>query len=178
MFANLFHSHYVNPRCFLLSTPPSSLIKIQPFAFSSICFLIPSIALPRNNLLHLHIFLITNPFLTLTSASSPLFTLCPCPLSFIFTHLALKSTAFSFYPLSCTLPSHTRTTLSPPPPSPAKTQDGIPLETQPLKSEEAAESEEKEEVKPVKKVNVTKKEKSVLQGKLTRLAVQIGKAGE
>lgn len=38
--------------------------------------------------------------------------------------------------------------------------------------------EEKEEVKPVKKVNVTKKEKSVLQGKLTRLAVQIGKAGK
>uniref|UniRef100_A0A3Q1H680 Calcium-transporting ATPase n=1 Tax=Anabas testudineus TaxID=64144 RepID=A0A3Q1H680_ANATE len=34
-----------------------------------------------------------------------------------------------------------------------------------------------EEAKPVKKVNVTKKEKSVLQGKLTRLAVQIGKAG-
>lgn len=61
---------------------------------------------------------------------------------------------------------------------PAKTQDGIALEIQPLKSEEAAESEEKEEVKPVKKVNVTKKEKSVLQGKLTRLAVQIGKAGK
>ncbi|KAF7651027.1 hypothetical protein LDENG_00117080 [Lucifuga dentata] len=63
----------------------------------------------------------------------------------------------------------------------AKTQDGIALEIQPLKSEEAAESEEKEEkeeAKPVKKVNVTKKEKSVLQGKLTRLAVQIGKAGE
>ncbi|XP_062263913.1 plasma membrane calcium-transporting ATPase 1-like isoform X1 [Platichthys flesus] len=62
----------------------------------------------------------------------------------------------------------------------AKTQDGIALEIQPLKSEEAAESEEKEEkeeVKPVKKVNVTKKEKSVLQGKLTKLAVQIGKAG-
>ncbi|XP_061731409.1 plasma membrane calcium-transporting ATPase 1-like isoform X1 [Nerophis ophidion] len=59
----------------------------------------------------------------------------------------------------------------------AKTQDGIALEIQPLKSEEAAESEEKEEVKVVKKVNVTKKEKSVLQGKLTRLAVQIGKAG-
>uniref|UniRef100_A0A672ZW67 Calcium-transporting ATPase n=1 Tax=Sphaeramia orbicularis TaxID=375764 RepID=A0A672ZW67_9TELE len=60
------------------------------------------------------------------------------------------------------------------------TQDGIALEIQPLKSEEAAESEEKEEkeeAKPVKKVNVTKKEKSVLQGKLTRLAVQIGKAG-
>ncbi|XP_046881005.1 plasma membrane calcium-transporting ATPase 2-like isoform X1 [Hypomesus transpacificus] len=62
----------------------------------------------------------------------------------------------------------------------AKTQDGIALEIQPLKSEEAAESEEKEEkeeVKQVKKVRVTKKEKSVLQGKLTRLAVQIGKAG-
>ncbi|XP_051932240.1 plasma membrane calcium-transporting ATPase 3-like isoform X4 [Hippocampus zosterae] len=58
-----------------------------------------------------------------------------------------------------------------------KTQDGIALEIQPLKSEEAAESEEKEEVKPVKKVIVPKKEKSVLQGKLTRLAVQIGKAG-
>ena len=61
---------------------------------------------------------------------------------------------------------------------PAKTQDGIALEIQPLKSEEAAESEEKEELKQVKKVNVTKKEKSVLQGKLTRLAVQIGKAGK
>ncbi|CAF90203.1 unnamed protein product, partial [Tetraodon nigroviridis] len=59
----------------------------------------------------------------------------------------------------------------------AKAQDGIALEIQPLKSEEAAECEEKEEAKPVKKVNVTKKEKSVLQGKLTRLAVQIGKAG-
>ncbi|XP_037534955.1 plasma membrane calcium-transporting ATPase 1 isoform X2 [Nematolebias whitei] len=58
-----------------------------------------------------------------------------------------------------------------------KTQDGVALEIQPLKSEEAAELEEKEEVKQVKKVNVTKKEKSVLQGKLTRLAVQIGKAG-
>lgn len=60
----------------------------------------------------------------------------------------------------------------------AKAQDGIALEIQPLKSEEAAECEEKEEAKPVKKVNVTKKEKSVLQGKLTRLAVQIGKAGK
>ncbi|XP_029358847.1 plasma membrane calcium-transporting ATPase 1-like isoform X2 [Echeneis naucrates] len=59
----------------------------------------------------------------------------------------------------------------------AKTEDGIALEIQPLKSESAAESDEKEEAKPVKKVNVTKKEKSVLQGKLTRLAVQIGKAG-
>lgn len=59
---------------------------------------------------------------------------------------------------------------------PAKTQDGIALEIQPLKSEEGVECEEKEE-KEVKKVNVNKKEKSVLQGKLTRLAVQIGKAG-
>ncbi|KAF4093709.1 hypothetical protein AMELA_G00004990 [Ameiurus melas] len=58
----------------------------------------------------------------------------------------------------------------------AKTQDGVALEIQPLKSEEVAECEEKEE-KEVKKVNVPKKEKSVLQGKLTRLAVQIGKAG-
>uniref|UniRef100_A0A4W5L8Y0 Calcium-transporting ATPase n=1 Tax=Hucho hucho TaxID=62062 RepID=A0A4W5L8Y0_9TELE len=62
----------------------------------------------------------------------------------------------------------------------AKTQDGIALEIQPLKSDEAVESEEKEpevEVKRVKKVQVNKKEKSVLQGKLTKLAVQIGKAG-
>ncbi|XP_041946516.1 plasma membrane calcium-transporting ATPase 4 isoform X3 [Alosa sapidissima] len=61
----------------------------------------------------------------------------------------------------------------------AKTQDGVALEIQPLKSEEGAELEEKEEKeeKEVKRVNVTKKEKSVLQGKLTRLAVQIGKAG-
>ncbi|XP_060766073.1 plasma membrane calcium-transporting ATPase 4 isoform X2 [Neoarius graeffei] len=58
----------------------------------------------------------------------------------------------------------------------AKTRDGVALEIQPLKSAEGAECEEKEE-KEVKKVNVTKKEKSVLQGKLTRLAVQIGKAG-
>uniref|UniRef100_A0A8C2EU34 Calcium-transporting ATPase n=1 Tax=Cyprinus carpio TaxID=7962 RepID=A0A8C2EU34_CYPCA len=60
-----------------------------------------------------------------------------------------------------------------------KTQDGIALEIQPLKSEEGAESEEKEEKeeKEKRKVNVTKKEKSVLQSKLTRLAVQIGKAG-
>uniref|UniRef100_A0A8C8SBT4 Calcium-transporting ATPase n=1 Tax=Pelusios castaneus TaxID=367368 RepID=A0A8C8SBT4_9SAUR len=54
----------------------------------------------------------------------------------------------------------------------AKTQDGIALEIQPLKSQEGVENEEKE-----KKVKVPKKEKSVLQGKLTRLAVQIGKAG-
>ncbi|XP_061488227.1 plasma membrane calcium-transporting ATPase 4 isoform X4 [Rhineura floridana] len=53
----------------------------------------------------------------------------------------------------------------------AKTQDGVALEIQPLKSQEGVENEEK------KKVKVPKKEKSVLQGKLTRLAVQIGKAG-
>lgn len=57
---------------------------------------------------------------------------------------------------------------------PAKTQDGVALEIQPLKSQEGVENEEKEK----KKVKVPKKEKSVLQGKLTRLAVQIGKAGE
>uniref|UniRef100_A0A4W5L9I9 Calcium-transporting ATPase n=1 Tax=Hucho hucho TaxID=62062 RepID=A0A4W5L9I9_9TELE len=60
----------------------------------------------------------------------------------------------------------------------AMTQDGIALEIQPLKSE--VESEEKEpevEVKQVKRVQITKKEKSVLQGKLTKLAVLIGKAG-
>lgn len=55
----------------------------------------------------------------------------------------------------------------------AKAQDGVALEIQPLKSEEGVESEEKEK----KMVKVPKKEKSVLQGKLTRLAVQIGKAG-
>lgn len=58
---------------------------------------------------------------------------------------------------------------------PAKTQDGVALEIQPLKSQEGVENEEKEEKK---KVKVPKKEKSVLQGKLTRLAVQIGKAGK
>uniref|UniRef100_A0A8C3KHW1 Calcium-transporting ATPase n=1 Tax=Calidris pygmaea TaxID=425635 RepID=A0A8C3KHW1_9CHAR len=55
----------------------------------------------------------------------------------------------------------------------SKTQDGVALEIQPLKSQEGVENEEKEK----KKVKVPKKEKSVLQGKLTRLAVQIGKAG-
>ncbi|XP_015842232.1 plasma membrane calcium-transporting ATPase 4 isoform X4 [Peromyscus maniculatus bairdii] len=54
-----------------------------------------------------------------------------------------------------------------------KTQDGVALEIQPLNSQEGIDSEEKE-----KKVSkMPKKEKSVLQGKLTRLAVQIGKAG-
>ncbi|XP_069798297.1 plasma membrane calcium-transporting ATPase 1-like isoform X1 [Narcine bancroftii] len=55
----------------------------------------------------------------------------------------------------------------------AKAQDGVALEIQPLKSEEGGELEEKEK----KKSNIPKKEKSVLQGKLTKLAVQIGKAG-
>lgn len=48
-------------------------------------------------------------------------------------------------------------------------KDGV--EMQPLNSEDGAEVEEK------KKSNLPKKEKSVLQGKLTKLAVQIGKAG-
>uniref|UniRef100_A0A673XC26 Calcium-transporting ATPase n=1 Tax=Salmo trutta TaxID=8032 RepID=A0A673XC26_SALTR len=55
-----------------------------------------------------------------------------------------------------------------------KKQDGAAaMEMQPLKSAEGGETEEKEK----KKANVSKKEKSVLQGKLTKLAVQIGKAG-
>lgn len=45
------------------------------------------------------------------------------------------------------------------------------MEMQPLNSDEGAEGEEK------RKSNLPKKEKSVLQGKLTKLAVQIGKAG-
>uniref|UniRef100_A0A672NEW8 Calcium-transporting ATPase n=1 Tax=Sinocyclocheilus grahami TaxID=75366 RepID=A0A672NEW8_SINGR len=56
----------------------------------------------------------------------------------------------------------------------SKKQDGaVAMEMQPLKSAEGGEVEEKEK----KKANVPKKEKSVLQGKLTKLAVQIGKAG-
>lgn len=58
--------------------------------------------------------------------------------------------------------------------TPAKTQDGVALEIQPLNSQEGLDSEEKEKKTP----KLPKKEKSVLQGKLTRLAVQIGKAGE
>uniref|UniRef100_A0A8C7CN49 Calcium-transporting ATPase n=1 Tax=Oncorhynchus kisutch TaxID=8019 RepID=A0A8C7CN49_ONCKI len=55
-----------------------------------------------------------------------------------------------------------------------KKQDGAAaMEMQPLKSAEGGEMEEKEK----KKANISKKEKSVLQGKLTKLAVQIGKAG-
>uniref|UniRef100_A0A8C2G7R1 Calcium-transporting ATPase n=1 Tax=Cyprinus carpio TaxID=7962 RepID=A0A8C2G7R1_CYPCA len=56
----------------------------------------------------------------------------------------------------------------------SKKQDGaVAMEMQPLKSAEGGEVEEREK----KKSNVPKKEKSVLQGKLTKLAVQIGKAG-
>ncbi|KAI1890397.1 hypothetical protein AGOR_G00153300 [Albula goreensis] len=55
-----------------------------------------------------------------------------------------------------------------------KKQDGAAaMEMQPLKSAEGGDMDEKEK----KKANVSKKEKSVLQGKLTKLAVQIGKAG-
>uniref|UniRef100_A0A5F9D4I0 Calcium-transporting ATPase n=1 Tax=Oryctolagus cuniculus TaxID=9986 RepID=A0A5F9D4I0_RABIT len=55
----------------------------------------------------------------------------------------------------------------------SKTQDGVALEIQPLNSQEGADNEDKDK----KASKVHKKEKSVLQGKLTRLAVQIGKAG-
>ncbi|XP_015256073.1 PREDICTED: plasma membrane calcium-transporting ATPase 2-like isoform X3 [Cyprinodon variegatus] len=55
-----------------------------------------------------------------------------------------------------------------------KKQDGAAaMEMQPLKSAEGGEADEKER----KRVSAPKKEKSVLQGKLTKLAVQIGKAG-
>lgn len=54
----------------------------------------------------------------------------------------------------------------------AKAQDGAAMEMQPLNCDEGADAEEK------KKASLPKKEKSVLQGKLTKLAVQIGKAGE
>ncbi|XP_070304028.1 plasma membrane calcium-transporting ATPase 3-like [Salvelinus sp. IW2-2015] len=57
--------------------------------------------------------------------------------------------------------------------SEAKKQDeAVAMEMQPLKSAEGGEVEAEK-----KKGNVPKKEKSVLQGKLTKLAVQIGKAG-
>nr|XP_056703531.1 plasma membrane calcium-transporting ATPase 1 isoform X4 [Euleptes europaea] len=52
-----------------------------------------------------------------------------------------------------------------------KAQDGAAMEMQPLKSEDGGDGDEK------KRNNMPKKEKSVLQGKLTKLAVQIGKAG-
>ncbi|XP_026881677.2 plasma membrane calcium-transporting ATPase 3a isoform X5 [Electrophorus electricus] len=59
-------------------------------------------------------------------------------------------------------------------PNKAKKQDeGVAMEMQPLKSAEGGDVEEREK----KKASVPKKEKSVLQGKLTKLAVQIGKAG-
>ncbi|XP_060544359.1 plasma membrane calcium-transporting ATPase 2 isoform X9 [Pantherophis guttatus] len=56
----------------------------------------------------------------------------------------------------------------------AKQQDGAAaMEMQPLKSAEGGEGDDKDK----RKANISKKEKSVLQGKLTKLAVQIGKAG-
>ncbi|XP_078399524.1 plasma membrane calcium-transporting ATPase 2 isoform X11 [Cetorhinus maximus] len=56
----------------------------------------------------------------------------------------------------------------------AKKQDGAAaMEMQPLKSAEGGDGDDKEK----KKSGTPKKEKSVLQGKLTKLAVQIGKAG-
>ena len=58
-------------------------------------------------------------------------------------------------------------------PPAAKQQDGAAaMEMQPLKSAEGGDADDK------KKANMHKKEKSVLQGKLTKLAVQIGKAGK
>ena len=58
-------------------------------------------------------------------------------------------------------------------PPAAKQQDGAAaMEMQPLKSAEGGDADDK------KKANMHKKEKSVLQGKLTKRAVQIGKAGE
>uniref|UniRef100_A0A8B9ZY47 Calcium-transporting ATPase n=1 Tax=Anas zonorhyncha TaxID=75864 RepID=A0A8B9ZY47_9AVES len=58
--------------------------------------------------------------------------------------------------------------------TPTKQQDGAAaMEMQPLKSAEGGEGDDKDK----KKSNMHKKEKSVLQGKLTKLAVQIGKAG-
>ena len=55
---------------------------------------------------------------------------------------------------------------------PLDSQEGI--EIQPLDSQEGIDSEEKEKKAP----KLPKKEKSVLLGKLTRLTVQTGKAGE
>uniref|UniRef100_A0A8C4TCG0 Calcium-transporting ATPase n=1 Tax=Erpetoichthys calabaricus TaxID=27687 RepID=A0A8C4TCG0_ERPCA len=56
----------------------------------------------------------------------------------------------------------------------AKKQDGAAaMEMQPLKSAEGGDGDDKGK----KKASTPKKEKSVLQGKLTKLAVQIGKAG-
>uniref|UniRef100_A0A8C9QYM8 Calcium-transporting ATPase n=1 Tax=Scleropages formosus TaxID=113540 RepID=A0A8C9QYM8_SCLFO len=55
----------------------------------------------------------------------------------------------------------------------AKQDGAAAMEMQPLKSAEGGEADDKEK----KKASGSKKEKSVLQGKLTKLAVQIGKAG-
>lgn len=49
-------------------------------------------------------------------------------------------------------------------------KDGGTVEMEPLNSDDGTEDE--------KKTKIPKKEKSVLQGKLTKLAVQIGKAGK
>uniref|UniRef100_A0A8C8JLH5 Calcium-transporting ATPase n=1 Tax=Oncorhynchus tshawytscha TaxID=74940 RepID=A0A8C8JLH5_ONCTS len=57
-------------------------------------------------------------------------------------------------------------------PTRLKQDEAVAMEMQPLKSAEGGEVEAEK-----KKGNVPKKEKSVLQGKLTKLAVQIGKAG-
>uniref|UniRef100_F7C693 Calcium-transporting ATPase n=1 Tax=Callithrix jacchus TaxID=9483 RepID=F7C693_CALJA len=57
-------------------------------------------------------------------------------------------------------------------PTATKQQDGAAaMEMQPLKSAEGGDADDR------KKASMHKKEKSVLQGKLTKLAVQIGKAG-
>ncbi|KAM8793685.1 plasma membrane calcium-transporting ATPase 3 [Eudromia elegans] len=58
--------------------------------------------------------------------------------------------------------------------SKGRKQDGaVAMEMQPLKSAEGGDAEERERAR----AGGAKKEKSVLQGKLTKLAVQIGKAG-
>ncbi|XP_069760376.1 plasma membrane calcium-transporting ATPase 1-like [Narcine bancroftii] len=54
----------------------------------------------------------------------------------------------------------------------AKARDGAAMEMQPLKGDETGDDGSEKNKK-----NLPKKEKSVLQGKLTKLAVQIGKAG-
>lgn len=52
---------------------------------------------------------------------------------------------------------------------PHSEKDGGTVEMEPLNSDDGTEDEKKK---------IPKKEKSVLQGKLTKLAVQIGKAGK
>lgn len=54
---------------------------------------------------------------------------------------------------------------------PHSEKDGGTVEMEPLNSDDGTEEEQK-------KPKIPKKEKSVLQGKLTKLAVQIGKAGK